>query len=54
MYTLLLVLSMLAVVLSPVLIDFYLSFREAQHSQRVIRFQHKKSPRVTWASPRVR
>ena len=54
MYTLLLVVSMLAVVGSPVLIDLFLSFREARRDPSVIRSKRRKGPHVAWASPRVR
>ena len=54
MYTLVLVFAMSAVVLSPLLLDLLLSFREAQSDQSLSRSRHKKGPHVAWASPRVR
>ena len=53
MYTPLLLLSILAVVLSPVLLDLFLSFREAQLDVHVLRSKQTKGPRSAWAFRRV-
>lgn len=54
MYTATLILSMLAVVLSPLLLDLFLSVREMQYDRHRWTPTEKKSPRVLWASFRLR
>ena len=54
MYNLILVFSMLAVVLSPLLLDLYLTLREKKTERRPIRSQKKRGPSLAWASPRLR
>ena len=54
MYTLVLVVCALAVVLSPLVLDWYLSYQESRIERRVLSFAKAKGPRLAWASPRTR
>ncbi len=53
MYNVFLITSMLIVVLSPLLLDLFLSLQE-MGSSRHVRRGTKKSPDFAWASPRNR
>lgn len=54
MYNLLLIVSMLAVVLSPLLLDLFLSIQEQSSTPRPARDAKKKGPAYAWASSRIR
>ena len=53
MYSLILIVSMLLVVLSPVFIDFFLSVQEMRSDRSDMETDKKKDPRYTWASSRL-
>lgn len=53
MYNLLLVVSMLIVVLSPFLLDFFLSVQELRYSGPAKKIDKKKGPDYVWASPQI-
>ncbi len=54
MYILSLILAIIAVVLSPIAIDWYLNLREAQLDRKAFQARQKKGPHLVWAtaSPR--
>lgn len=52
MYTFALILAMIAVVLSPIAIDWFLNVREARAERRAWRARQKKGPQLVWAAPR--
>jgi len=54
MYTLILVLCMLAVVLSPLVVDWSLSLGERRKERRALRARRRTGPHLVWASPRGR
>ena len=54
MYNLILILSMLVVVLSPLLIDLLLSVQEVRWERSGADTDNKKGPQYAWASPRLR
>ena len=57
MYTLVLTLCIIAVVLSPLALDLYLSRAEARlnkKGRRVLLSSKKKGPQLVWASSRTR
>ena len=54
MYNLILILSMLVVVLSPLLIDLLLSVQEVRWERSGADTNKEKGPQYAWASPRVR
>ncbi len=54
MYNLLLIVSMLVVVLSPVLLDFFLSLQELGSAPQKPKLAKDKGPQIAWASSRIR
>ena len=54
MYNLILILSMLVVVLSPLFIDLLLSVQEMRSDRTHVERDTKKGPPYAWASPRLR
>lgn len=52
MYTLILVLAIIAVVLSPIAIDWYLTFQEVRSERKSWRARQKKGPQLVLASSR--
>ena len=57
MYTLVLLLCIFAVVISPVFIDMFLNMQEAREelrARRLFGITQKKDPHLVWASPRLR
>ena len=53
MFNLLLIVSMLVVVLSPLLIDLLLSVQEVRSERRTAPGAKKEGPRFAWALPRI-
>lgn len=54
MYNLLLIISMVVVVLSPVFIDLLLSLQEMRSERREPRMAKRKDPQYAWASSHSR
>jgi hypothetical protein len=50
MYILSLILAIVAVILSPIAIDWYLNLREAQQDRKVYQARQKKGPHLVWAT----
>ena len=53
MYTFFLIACVSAVVLSPLVLDLFLSFQEARLEHKSVRSARKKGPQLAWASPRM-
>ena len=50
MYTLALVLALAAIVLSPIALDSFLTYRETRRERQALRALQSESPRLAWAS----
>ncbi len=54
MYPLILIFCILAVILSPLVLDLFLSFKEARLERRAHLFARKNGSHLAWTSPRGR